>query len=277
MAPGWLRWLRVAPGGSGFGYNIAMARTVVVTGSASGIGAAVRRRLEADGATVIGVDLGDTEVVADLSGPDGRRAAVAAVAERADGRLDGLVACAGVGPQVRPVDLIVRVNYFGAVEVLDGLLPLLRAGRDPAAAVIASNSAGIIPADPVLLEAMLAGDEEAAVEAAGRVDGASAYGASKLALARAVRRRAGSCGEAGVRLNAVAPGPVLTPLLQGSLDDPKLGPLVDALPVPLGRRAEPDEIAAVVAFLLDPTNAYIHGSVLFVDGGTDALLRPDAI
>jgi NAD(P)-dependent dehydrogenase (short-subunit alcohol dehydrogenase family) len=81
----------------------------------------------------------------------------------------------------------------------------------------------------------------------------------------------------GVRPNAVAPGPVRTPLLQATLDDPVLGPLADALPVPLGRRAAPGEIAHAVTFLLAPASAYIHGAVLFVGGGTDALLRPDVI
>ena len=81
----------------------------------------------------------------------------------------------------------------------------------------------------------------------------------------------------GVRLNLVAPGPVHTPLFQGTLDDPVLGPLVDLLPVPLGRPAEPDEIAGPIAFLLSSEAAMIHGSVLFVDGGSDALFRSDHV
>ena len=100
---------------------------------------------------------------------------------------------------------------------------------------------------------------------------------SKLALTRAMRRRVGAWGRAGVRLNAVAPGPVDTPLLTGGLEDPVLGPLIEALPVPMGRRANPAEIAAAIGFLLDPANGYIHGSVLFVDGGSDALFRPDSL
>ena len=68
-----------------------------------------------------------------------------------------------------------------------------------------------------------------------------------------------------------------TPLLAGGLDDPVLGPLIEALPVPMGRRANATEIAAAIGFLLDPANGYIHGSVLFVDGGSDALLRPRRI
>ncbi len=105
--------------------------------------------------------------------------------------------------------------------------------------------------------------------------GAVLYGLTKQALARAVRHRAEAWGQAGVRLNAVAPGPTMTPLLQGSLDDETSGPLVDALPIPLDRRAQPDEIAAIITFLASPDTAYVHGSIWFADGGTDAVIRPD--
>ncbi|MGE5287061.1 MAG: SDR family oxidoreductase [Micromonosporaceae bacterium] len=248
-----------------------------MTGSASGIGAAVRVRLEAAGDRVIGVDLRDAEVIADLSGRPGRTAACEAITAACRGRLDALVACAGVGPHVPTPELIPRVGYFGTVELLDALLGALAAGRQPCAVVITSNSAGIIPPDQALLEALIAGNEEAAAQAAAALDGATVYGVTKRALTYAVRHRAGPWGARGVRLNAVAPGPVETPLLQATLDDPVLGPLTEALTVPLGRRAAPREIAHAVAFLLDPASAYIHGSVLFVDGGTDATMRPGAI
>jgi NAD(P)-dependent dehydrogenase (short-subunit alcohol dehydrogenase family) len=254
-----------------------MGPRAVVTGSASGLGAALRARLEATGWDVIGVDLRDQEVEIDLSTPEGRAALVAGVEARAEGEVDAVVACAGLGPHVTPTRLIAAVNYFGAVATLDLLLPLLSESEAPAAVAVASNSLGIIPADAVLVDAMLADDEPTALARADELDGSTIYGNSKHALARAVRRRAESWGEAGVRLNAVAPGPVETPLLQGSIDDPELGPLVDALPIPLGRRAQPDEIAGVIEFLLSPAAALVHGSVLFADGGTDALLRPDTV
>ena len=252
-------------------------RTIAVTGSASGIGAAVQARFERSGARVVGVDRRDAEVIADLSGPEGRAQAVRDVTARCDGRLDGAVVCAGLGPQVHPTTLIAAVNFFGAVALLDGLLPALAEGEAPAAVAIASNSAGITPPGPDLLDSLLAGDEDAALQAASSLDGATVYGTSKLALTRALRRRAQAWGAAGVRLNAVAPGPVDTPLLAGGLADPVLGPLIDALPVPLGRRGTPAEIAAAVGFLLDPANGFVHGAVLFVDGGSDALLRPDGL
>jgi NAD(P)-dependent dehydrogenase (short-subunit alcohol dehydrogenase family) len=169
------------------------------------------------------------------------------------------------------------VNFFGALDVLDGMLPLLAEGEAPAAVAVSSNAASLTPAHADLLALLLDGDEEKASACAADLDGPTVYGTSKLALTRAVRRRAGAWGGAGVRLNAVAPGPVDTPLLAGGLEDPVLGPLIEALPVPLRRRASAAEIAAAIAFLLDPANGYIHGSVLFVDGGSDALLRPDIL
>jgi NAD(P)-dependent dehydrogenase (short-subunit alcohol dehydrogenase family) len=254
-----------------------VSRTIVVTGAASGLGAAVRAGLEAAGDRVLGVDLAGTEIVADLSGADGRAGAVRAALEQAAGAIDGLVVCAGLGPHVEDTALIASVNYFGAVSVLDGLRDALR-GDAPAAVAIASNSSTIDPtADDALADACVAGDEDEARRLAAALPGHSVYATSKRALARAVRHRAPAWGGQGVRLNAVAPGPFESPLLRADLDDPVLGPAIESLPIPLGRRAAADEIAAVVLFLLSTDAAYVHGSVLFADGGTDALLYPDRV
>jgi NAD(P)-dependent dehydrogenase (short-subunit alcohol dehydrogenase family) len=242
------------------------------------MGAAVSAQLAEAGDRIIGIDLRGEQIEADLSTPEGRAEAIAAVLAAVDGPIDGVVACAGLGPHIEPGSALVAVNYFGAVEILDGLRDAMSRADAPAAVAISSNSIGLVPMDDTeLIDRMLAHDEAGALAASARFDGASIYGMTKHALARAVRLRAPAWGEAGVRLNAVAPGPVNTPLLQGSIDDPVLGPLVDALPVPLGRRAEADEIAELVVFLLGPSSAYMHGSVVFADGGTDALVRPDHV
>jgi NAD(P)-dependent dehydrogenase (short-subunit alcohol dehydrogenase family) len=254
-------------------------RVVAVTGSASGIGAAVRRRLEGEGARVIGVDRRDAEVTADLGTPAGRESALEGVRRLANGALDGLVACAGLGPQVTPTELLVAVNYFGATALLDGLRPLLAAGRAPSAVAISSNSSTITPGvDGPVAAACLAGDEAAACRLAAEVHGSAAYAAGKLALARYVRRSAPRAAWAGtgIRLNAVAPGAVLTPLLQGGLDDAQLGPAIRGFPIPLGGFGTPEQIAAAVSFLLGPDGAFCCGTVLYADGGSDALLRGDA-
>jgi NAD(P)-dependent dehydrogenase (short-subunit alcohol dehydrogenase family) len=258
---------------------MANVRTVVVTGSASGMGAATRSRLEADGHTVVGVDLRDADVVADLATPDGRRAAVDGIAARAGGVVDGLVTWAGVpGLTETPGSLVASVNYFGTIALLEGVRPMLAAGTDAAAVAISSNSTTCQPGVPqALVDACLAGDEAAARAIADDAGGMATYPATKTALAWWARRHAP--GEdwagAGITLNVVAPGAVETPLLQATREDSEIGQFVDAFPIPVGRKGTPEELAAFVAFLLGPDARFFCGSVIFVDGGTDALLRAD--
>lgn len=257
----------------------AGAPVVAVTGSASGIGAACAGRLAGGGARVIGVDLHHAPVVADLGTAAGRRAAVEAVDRLAGGRLDGLVTCAGLaGSPDRPGSLLASVNYFGTVDLMEGLRPLLARSPRPAAVAVSSNATTIQPGVPVALAAAcLEGDEAAARRLADGAGSMAAYPATKLAVARWVRRRAVTTDWAGsgIRLNAVAPGMVDTPLVAEGRADPRVAPLLAMLPIPVGRPGRPEEVAALVALLLGPDGGYCCGSVLFVDGGTDALLRGD--
>lgn len=247
----------------------------VVTGSASGIGLAVRQGLEKLGDRVIGVDLREAEVLADLSTVEGRKSAVAEVLEQTGGEIDRLVVAAGLGGHVEDTALVTSVNYFGAVELLDGLRTAMEGRAGAAAVAICSNSAQLMPLDehPFVL-AMLEHDEAAARELSGKL-GAVTYGATKHALSRALRRRADEWGKAGVRLNGIAPGPTETPMLQGVIDHPVLSKYFEQMEIPLGRNALPDEIASVVLFLLGDAASFVHGSILYADGGQDAMLRSD--
>lgn len=253
---------------------------IALTGSASGIGAATRSRLQASGHEILGIDLDPTapgvDAGADLSTAEGRQAAVSAVRDRWDGELDGLVLCAGVGTTVPDPGLIVAINYFGSAVLLDELRSALAAGEPSAAVVVSSNSITTVPGIPQsLIDACLDGDEQRARSLA--PDPTMAYAGSKLALARKVRRHAPSpeWAGAGIRLNAVAPGATRTPLLQAGLDDPVSGPLIRDFPVPTGEFGDPEQIASVLSFLISPDARFVCGAVWFVDGGTDALLRPD--
>ena len=250
----------------------------LVTGSASGIGAATAEALKAAGHTVIGVDLRNADITGDLSTAAGRQAVIAQALERSGGTLDGLVLCAGLGAQVQPASLITSVNYFGAVELLDALLPALQKGTNPSAVVISSVASAMLPWDKnPLAAACEAGDESsvsAIVMGAGAQGGNLAYAGSKNALTVAVRKRAAAWGQAGVRLNTLAPGATETPLLQAGLQDPRYGEAIKNFVAPIARRAEPREMASVVTFLMSDAASFVHGAQFYVDGGIDAVTRP---
>ena len=252
--------------------------TTLLTGSASGIGAATQAALQAAGHHVIGVDLRNADICGDLSSAAGRQAVLQQVLEKTGGVLDGLVLCAGLGPQVQPASKAISVNYFGVVDLLDGLLPALQKGQQPAAVVVSSVASSQLPWDRnPLATALQAGDEAQAgqiVDGAGDKGGQLAYAGSKNAVTVAVRQRVRAWGQAGVRLNTVAPGAVETPLLQAGLQDARYAQAIKDFVAALGRRADPAEIATTVVFLMGPQASFVHGTQLFVDGGMDAMVRP---
>ncbi|MFJ7885975.1 SDR family oxidoreductase [Pseudomonas sp. NPDC096917] len=247
-----------------------------VSGSASGIGAAVCAVLRAAGHRIIGIDRANAEVVADLSTRDGRQAAVAQVLEQSGGVLDGLVCCAGLGVTAPSSSVLLAVNYFGVSDLLDGLADALAKGQNPAALVIGSVAATHPGADQQpMVEAMLAGDEVQALAMANAL-GLShvAYACSKYAVTCEARRKSVKWAAQGIRLNVVAPGAVETPLHQAAKDDARYGKAVSEFVAPLGRAGHPEEIARVVAFLQSENASFVTGSIVFVDGGMDAMTRP---
>ena len=106
-------------------------RTFVVTGSASGIGGATRRRLLDQGNRVIGVDVREADIQADLSTASGRRDAIARLEVACGGILDGMVPCAGLmGLPNRPGRILAELNYYGTIELLEAARPWLARGQN---------------------------------------------------------------------------------------------------------------------------------------------------
>lgn len=258
-----------------------MARTVVITGAASGIGAALSRMLTDRGDTVIGVDLAGSTIDADLSTAEGRQAMVAAVTETSGGSIDAVVANAG---SAAPAATTIAINYFGAVATLEGLRPLLANSSAPRAA-ITSSMASFHPFDEGLVAACLAGDESIAIDAAqALVDEGGGkeqliYSSTKNAINRWMRTVAPTqqWAGAGIPINAVGPGVIVTPMTEGFLGSEEGRAMLDeAVPMPLGGYGQPDDVAELLAWLVSPANNKTTGQVIFIDGGADVVLRGPA-
>lgn len=256
--------------------------TYAVTGSASGMGGAAAAKLRAAGHAVIGVDLANAEVEADLSTSGGRRAAAEQVLEAAGGRLDGAVLAAGLGPTPGRERKIAQVNYLGAVELLREWRPALAAAGNAKVVVFSSNSTTTTPLVPrPTVRALRSEDPEKAVRSVrlfGKAAAPMVYAGSKIALSHWVRRAAvrPEWAGAGIRLNALAPGAILTPLLERQLSSPSEAKAVTSFPVPAGGYGDLSQLADWVVFMLSDAADFLVGSVVFVDGGSDAYFRPDA-
>ena len=254
-------------------------KTFVVSGAASGIGAATTALLRAQGDRVITIDLQDADVVADLSTPAGRAVAVAGVEQLTD-VVHGLVPCAGIaGASGVDSALVVSVNFFGAVALASGLQSRLAAADGAGVVLLASNSITAMPGwRTSVADLCLADDEEAARADAREADSVLVYPATKAALAWWARREGVTDRWIGqrIRLNAVAPGVVATSMTEQLRADPVYGPFVDSYPTAIGRPGRPEEVAALIAFMLSDAGGLMVGSVVYADGGTDAILNPRA-
>ena len=260
-----------------------MQNAVIITGAGSGLGKALAKLLTSRGENVITVDwVGQVDVKADLSTEAGRSYAIQQSLTLC-ANPKGVVSNAGLSPIHNDPVQILQVNWFGAAEILNGFMPHLSKHRSGAAVAISSIGAAI-GGDSTLESYLLKYNVKAASEYISELAqrnaleaGIIAYSTCKAAIARFVRLNAKEWGHAGVRLNAIAPGRMETPMLEGLLANPDISPGIEAMPSGIMESATPDEVANVVDFFLDSKSIFVHGQVLYVDGGSEAILRPDFI
>lgn len=236
-------------------------RRALVTGAASGIGAAIAARLRAEGVAVAGLDLVpsagvDHAAVADLRDEAALAAALRAV-EQAVGAPDIVVHAAAMQVQGGCLDTepavyadIYNVNVIGAVRLLRWCVPHMRASGGGSVVLLSSINARF--ATPTL----------------------AAYAASKAALESLARTAAVELAPDGIRVNAIAPASVDTPLFRASFADSPDGALEkNKERHPLARFGTAEEVAELALFLASPRASWVTGSVYPIDGGASATRR----
>jgi meso-butanediol dehydrogenase/(S,S)-butanediol dehydrogenase/diacetyl reductase len=243
-------------------------KTILVTGAASGIGAATVRRILEEGGRVAAADLrqADVEQVLAACGAGDRAQAYAldiadekqaqgwvAAAVAHFGAIDGLVNCAGIRGVGQLVDFdragwdrVLAVNLEGTVNTLQAFALWMRQANRPGAVVNLTSMAGIVG-----------------------VPNRLAYVASKFGVAGITRAIALELAPFGIRVNAIAPGMIRTPMTSVMFEDAENEKRIRAAH-PIGREGRPEEIASAIAFLMSDDASFMTGVIVPVDGGATA-------
>lgn len=249
------------------GYNVE-GRVALVTGAASGIGAATARALVAAGASVALVDLKDdvqglakslgaqaVPVVLDLLDDHSAESAVAATID-AFGGLDAVVNSAGILETMHideltrdSYDRVMNINVKAPLFLTQAAIAHLR----PGGSIVFIASGNAVLASP----------------------NGSVYAASKGALVSLVKGLAADLAPRGIRVNAISPGPIVTPMLSAALADAAVKESIER-GVPAGRLGTPEEVASLAVYLVSNAASFVHGANFAIDGGTTAVWSPAA-
>jgi NAD(P)-dependent dehydrogenase (short-subunit alcohol dehydrogenase family) len=247
-----------------------MSAQIVITGAASGIGAAVFYSLKASGRKCLGIDRTaqpDAGIVAcDLADPDSIRACVGAIV----GPVAGVAHIAGVSGTL-DAETVLRVNYLGARRFVDTVLPKVSDGGS--IVLVSSLAARRCAWDVARLRAALAITDwsDALISlGAATIGGGEAYEISKRLLLAWLPYATAAGSERRIRVNAITPGPVETPLLPGFRESMGAD-RIEAARNLVGRHARAEEIATAILFLLGPASSWINGTEIVADGGLTAL------
>jgi len=245
----------------------------VVTGAASGMGRACVEHVRGLAEVVVAADLqapdieGTIGVTCDVSDPDAVQALATKV--RALGPFRALAHAAGISPTMGDARRVFEVDLLGTQLLLDAFEELV--GQGSAAVCFASSAAYQVGPfldaehETLLRDPLAPGFLERAVSAAGG-DSGFAYALAKVGVIRAAGRAAVRWGPRGGRVCSVAPGLIDTPMGRQELEQQEaMQGMLTAIPI--GRLGEPDEVAAVAAYLLSDAASFVSGVDVLVDGG----------